>query len=160
MKQLAGVVVDVDYKLAPEHLFPTAVFDPYDALKWVTSRFHISLALDNALTHQVAASLNALGVDPRKAFIVGGISAGANLTATISHLYRDDDLFPPITGLYLSIPSLVSEYVVPEKHRDQYLPIEQNKNAPLFGSKVAIDFFRGMYSTRFQIPTHTHDVLN
>ena len=43
VNQFGGVVVDVDYRLAPEHLFPTAVFDAYDALKWVTSRFHISL---------------------------------------------------------------------------------------------------------------------
>ena len=107
----------------------------------------------------MAANLDALAVDPRKGFIVGGISAGANLTATISHLYRDDDLFPPITGLYLSIPSLMSEEVVPEKYRDQYLSIEQNKNAPLL-DQGAIDFFRGMYSARFQFPTHTNDVEN
>lgn len=32
---LGGVAVNVDYRLAPEHVFPTAVHDAYDSLIWV-----------------------------------------------------------------------------------------------------------------------------
>ena len=35
VNRFGGVVVDVDYRLAPEHTFPTPVYDAYDALKWV-----------------------------------------------------------------------------------------------------------------------------
>lgn len=33
--EIGGVCVNVDYRLAPEHKFPTAVWDVYDAVKWV-----------------------------------------------------------------------------------------------------------------------------
>lgn len=35
VERFGGVAVNVDYRLAPEHVFPTAVQDAYDALKWV-----------------------------------------------------------------------------------------------------------------------------
>jgi acetyl esterase/lipase len=35
VERFDGVAVSVDYRLAPEHSFPTAVYDAYDALKWV-----------------------------------------------------------------------------------------------------------------------------
>ncbi len=33
--QLGGIAVNVDYRMAPEHVFPTAVEDSLDAAKWV-----------------------------------------------------------------------------------------------------------------------------
>lgn len=33
--RLGGIAVNVDYRLAPEYVFPTAINDAYDATKWV-----------------------------------------------------------------------------------------------------------------------------
>jgi acetyl esterase/lipase len=125
-----GVAVNVDYRLAPEHPFPTPVHDAYDALKWTAAHF------------------KELGGNPAKGFLVGGISAGANFSAVLPHLYRDDRLSPPLTGVFLSIPACMGPHLVPEKYKNVYLSRQQNKDAPilndasmqLFESKSFIHF--------------------
>ena len=85
----AGITVaSVDYRLAPEHKFPAAVDDAWEATRWVAS----------------AADL--LGIDARR-LAVGGDSAGGNLAAVIALLARDagapaiafQALFYPVTDL-------------------------------------------------------------
>ena len=61
------IVVNVDYRLAPEHRFPAAVDDAFAVLNWVAEH-----AAD-------------FGGDPSR-MAVGGESAGANLSAVIAQL--------------------------------------------------------------------------
>lgn len=69
--RLSGcAVVSLDYRLAPEHRFPTAVHDAWDATRW--------LARDGAT----------LGVDGRR-LALGGDSAGGTLAAVCALLARD-----------------------------------------------------------------------
>ncbi|KKK18798.1 hypothetical protein P175DRAFT_0476567 [Aspergillus ochraceoroseus IBT 24754] len=115
VQQYGAVALSVEYRLAPEHKFPTAVEDSWDALKWISSN---------------TESLNA---DASAGFIVGGTSAGGNIAAILSHLARDEKLphAITITGLWLNIPLLLNPEVVPEQYRPMYLSREQNRNAPI-----------------------------
>ena len=64
------VVVSVDYRLAPEHKFPAAVDDAYNA------------------TCYVAEHASEFGIDPSR-IAVGGDSAGATLATVVSLMARD-----------------------------------------------------------------------
>ena len=88
-------LVSVDYRLAPEHPYPTAIEDSYAALCWV------------------AEHAQGLAVDPER-LSVGGFSAGGNLAAVLTLMTRDRSgpavcfqaLQSPITDLTLSQPSV------------------------------------------------------
>ncbi len=89
----AGVtVVAVDYRLAPEHPFPTPVDDCVDALSWVHSQAETR------------------GWDPRW-IVVGGESAGGGLAAAVALRARDDD-GPEVAGLLLIYPMLDDRHYV------------------------------------------------
>lgn len=66
---LGSVVVSVNYRLAPEHPFPTPFDDAFDALTWI-------------------AGDNDLGIDPTR-IVLAGISAGAGLAAAVALEARD-----------------------------------------------------------------------
>ncbi|MCY1167221.1 Carboxylesterase NlhH [compost metagenome] len=74
LSHLSGcAVVSLDYRLAPEHKFPTAANDAWDALQWL------------------AAHAPALGLDGAR-MAVGGDSAGGTLAAMCAILARDAGL--------------------------------------------------------------------
>jgi acetyl esterase len=74
-------VISVDYRLAPEHRFPIATNDAWDALKWVSE------------------SVSSLGLHPN-ALAVGGDSAGGTLAAVCALQARD-------VGLQLALQLLI-----------------------------------------------------
>jgi acetyl esterase len=86
LANLAGcVVVSVDYRLAPEHRFPTPVEDCFTATK------------------HLAENAGAFGADPQRV-AVGGDSAGGNLAAAVALMARDRGL-PPIAFQLLVYPA-------------------------------------------------------
>jgi acetyl esterase len=79
------IVISVDYRLAPEHKFPSAVDDAIAATKWI------------------AEHARQLGIDASR-LTVGGDSAGGNLAAVVSIAARDGN-GPKIAGQVLIYPA-------------------------------------------------------
>lgn len=84
--ELKAVIVAVDYRLAPEHPFPTPLEDCYAGLNWIFSE---SIAL---------------GVDIKR-IVVMGHSAGGGLAAALAILVRDRGRHH-ISGLVTIYPML------------------------------------------------------
>ncbi|KAJ7710493.1 Alpha/Beta hydrolase protein [Mycena rosella] len=117
-------IVNVDYRLAPEHPFPTGLNDCYAALKWT------------------AANAAELSGAPAKGFLIGGASAGAHYAAILGHRARDDLFFTstPLTGQILQIPAVIHIAAYPERFKADLLSMEQNKDAPIL-NKADGEFF-------------------
>lgn len=89
-------VLSVDYRLAPEHKFPTAANDAWDALQWLAAQAH-SLGLDGA--H----------------LAVGGDSAGGTLAAVCAVWARDAGL--PLALQLLFYPGCAAHQDTPSHRR-------------------------------------------
>ena len=82
---LARVLI-VKYRLAPKHLFPTALYDVLDAYQYVINH------------------AEELRIDPKK-IVVSGDSAGGNVACGLTHYCRDFKLPMPL-GQLLIYPGL------------------------------------------------------
>lgn len=125
VQAFGAVCISATYRLGPEWKFPYAQKDGWDCLKW---------AADNV------KSWNA---DPAVGFIIGGTSAGANITAVLAHLARDEGLSPPLTGYYLAAAALMPETQVPEEHKKYCLSHNQNRDVPVLPQAARDMFKRG-----------------
>ena len=65
MEETDAIIASVDYRLAPEYPFPTAVDDGADAVLWLVSQ------------------AEELGIDLDRGIVLSGFSAGANLAFTV-----------------------------------------------------------------------------
>ncbi|MEZ5608773.1 MAG: alpha/beta hydrolase [Burkholderiaceae bacterium] len=117
LAQLSGAaVLTLDYRLGPEHRFPTAVHDAWDALAW--------LAGEGART---------LGLDATR-IAVGGDSAGGTLAAVSSIQARD-------AGLPLALQLLI--YPGTTAHQDT--PSHATYVEGPMIDKAQIDWFFAQY---------------
>lgn len=73
---------------------------------------------------QAAQNATSLGAAPSRGFVIGGGSAGGNITAVLAHLARDENLSPSLTGQYLCVPAIMCflpPEAIPEQYRAEYL---------------------------------------
>jgi len=121
--RMGHAVLSVDYRLAPEHLFPAAVEDSMCALRW---------AYENAAE---------LGINPDR-IAVGGDSAGGNLAAIVAQQRPVPLVFQmliyPATDMTQSFPSHVENEAGPvlttgamKWFINHYMPPTADKKDPL-----------------------------
>ncbi|KAL3418141.1 hypothetical protein PVAG01_09856 [Phlyctema vagabunda] len=137
--QAGATTLSVSYRLAPEHRFPAAVHDAQDTLKWVTE------------------NTSKLNVNLSRGFIVGGVSAGANIATAIALSSRDENLSPPLTGQILCVPPLLPKSVyasLGEKYTSRLLSREQNGNDG-FLSPAVVKMFEESYNGDDSSPLYT-----
>ncbi|KAI9842752.1 MAG: hypothetical protein M1837_006935 [Sclerophora amabilis] len=137
-KELGMVAVNVNYRLAPE----TPISVPLRAVEFFLIRRYDGTKSPSSIRLQLMQIPRA---DPARGSFVGGTSAGANFAAVTSHLARDENLSPPLTGVYLSVPAVLPPSVVPEKYKADYLSYEQLRNVPVL-NRTTMDLFRNSYS--------------
>lgn len=138
MAEWAGIrVISYDYRLAPEHKFPAGLDDCL------------------ACWHALQATPETWGIDPAR-IVIGGDSAGANLTAAMIHdLMGQGGLMPVGQALIYpavdtrmnsaSMKALKDAYVLPVErinwYLDLYLPQGQDRSdprvAPIFSDRLA-----------------------
>lgn len=117
LSELSGAaVVSLDYRLAPEHRFPTAVHDSWDALAWLAGEGGRALGLD---TSRLA---------------VGGDSAGGTLAAVAAVHARDQGM--PLALQLLIYPGTTDHQDTPSHARFEHGPVLE---------KALIDWFFAQY---------------
>lgn len=129
------VVVAPQYRLAPQFKFPTGVNDAWDALQHIAG---------NAMTRYNA--------DARLRFVLGGESAGATMSAVLTHRARDARLDPPMTGVFLSAGSYFNPSAIPSEYQEHYRsrtdPVCEEGPMLSKATKRALDVcFQGDYSS-------------
>jgi acetyl esterase/lipase len=128
VKELGASCININYRLAPEHPQPTQAMDCWDVVKWA------------------AAHATELGANPKRGFIVQGISAGAVNADIVARLSRDEDLQPPITGQLQVATMLCDPSMIPSRYKDEFLSWDQEMSGSL--PQGALAMFRAWQGAR------------
>ncbi|GAW17160.1 hypothetical protein ANO14919_066100 [Xylariales sp. No.14919] len=121
-------VLSISYRLAPEFKFPVAPHDIYDTMEWIAKNAEAKFAVDLSV-----------------GFVLGGVSAGANLAAVAAQKWLSENKTPKITGLWLGLPYVLSDSIVPDRFKDIWVSREQNAEALIIGQKDML-YVRETYS--------------
>ncbi|TFB02668.1 hypothetical protein CCMA1212_005146 [Trichoderma ghanense] len=127
-----AVCILPSYRLAPEYPFPTDVNDIFAVVKYIARK----------AAEKDGGGILPANADPKTGFVIGDVSAGAAISNKVAQLARDLSLEPPLTGLFLACGISFEPGNVPNRYKEFYLSLEQNKSAPIFDTPSLIEYMR------------------
>lgn len=105
-----AIIVNVDYRLTPEHKVPTQLQDTLSVYKWA---------------HQNASSY---GGDQNKFFTIGGSAGGGLALEVCNRLVKDSSKRSMIKGVAAIVPLTLHYDHVPEKYKSMYTAYNDDEN--------------------------------
>ncbi|KAH7129574.1 Alpha/Beta hydrolase protein [Dactylonectria estremocensis] len=119
------VIFSLDYRLSPEHpTIPTIFNDAEDGLKWV---YEHAPEYDGDMT---------------KGLLTGGTSVGGLMASMLA--FRSAKLGIPVTGTLMRQGAVMMPFVAKEEWKPRLKSMEENADAPLFNTKIAVDMYKLM----------------
>ena len=158
-----AIVACTSYKLAPEHPWPAPVESAYEVCAWLSDPRNLN-----------DGPLKGTGVSfqPDLGFVVGGISVGGNFAAVIGGLLGMSTVEPElltrrtpfhasVSSLFLTIPGILSEAMVPERFRDIFRSRQENSGGNGDGlTTMNVVLFENIYRADVRSPWFSPVVLD
>lgn len=137
-RRLGAIVACPSYKYIPEHPFPGSVHSAWEISAWLSRPENL---------HQGPLHGTNVEYDPSLGLVLAGISAGANLASIIAGISAarkaipDDEKIAKLTeglseidpwsmkGVFLSVPLLLQEKIVPAKYASLWTSRAEHPNA-------------------------------
>jgi len=120
-----SAVVNIDYRLTPEHKWPAPLDDSMKVYKWA---------------HKNASSF---GGDPNRFYTTGGSAGGALALQIANQILKDSELKSSLKGIAAIVPCTVHMDNIPEKYKSMHTSYEDNKlDAPIIDKESMEIFYR------------------
>lgn len=123
-------VINVDYRLSPEHKWPVQLNDTLTVYKW---------ALANAARYNL---------DPNRFYTIGGSAGGLLALATANQIIRDPQLKSSLKGIAALVPATTHWNNIPSSYKSmhksfkenaRYVPVNDKESLEIFYREVGLD---------------------
>lgn len=105
-------VIDINYRLVPEHPFPIGIMDAFSAVKFIL------------------ASTRIFSIDPTT-ITLGGQSTGGTIALVLNHLLRDAGMGDIVKGVIVGTPSITDLKNLTAAQQSPYPSMQDADLAPL-----------------------------
>lgn len=118
-----AVMVNIDYRLAPQHKHPAALEDSVKVFKWAY------------------AHADELGGDTSKFFTMGGSAGGGLALSVANQIVKDSSTRDQLKGVVALVPITVHKDNVPSEYKSEHTSMTDNSDAPVINDASMDSFY-------------------